>query len=131
MAIVTETTYKHEATGVEATPTTLDGKPVIAVNAGDLCGDISRDEARALVEVLQAALGDAPEADSDGWIPWRGGKMPVEKGTLVVVRHRNGAISEAVPAGETVRGSRTFAKVWGHTGHPGDVIAYRIVKESK
>ena len=67
MAIVTETTYKHEATGIEAAPTTLDGKPVIAVNAGDLCGDVSPDIARALVEVLQAAPGDVKEADdSDG-----------------------------------------------------------------
>ncbi|MDE2103371.1 MAG: hypothetical protein KGL39_39385 [Patescibacteria group bacterium] len=119
MTIITETTYKHEATGVEATPTTLDGKPVIAVNAGQACGDISLDEARALVEVLQAALGN--EEDSDGWIPWSGGGCPVPY-TEIRVKFRDG---------DTCAHNALQYLRWDHTGSDGDIIAYRIVKDSE
>ena len=116
MTIVTETTYKHEATGIEATPTTLDGKPVIAVNAGDLIGDVSRDTARALVEVLQAALGDAPKVDSDGWIAYASSFSPFPEPTLVDVVYRHGG---------AIRRIRAEHVTWR------SIIAYRIVKESE
>ena len=122
MAIVTETTYKHEATGIEAMPTTLDGKPVIAVNAGDLFGDISLDTARALVEVLQAALGDAPGADSDGWTPYKPGDWhPIAPGTFVERKFRTGTVAPALPAN---------CINWGENGDL-TTTAYRIVKESE
>ena len=120
MAIVTETTYKHEATGVEATPTLLDGKPIIVLNAGGFCEDISLDEARALVEVLQAALGDAPTPDSDGWIPWRGGECPVPPNTEVEYK---------VDFDLKVRSGKAGFFTWG--GPASAITAYRIVKGSE
>ena len=59
-------------------------------------------------------------AKNEGWIEWGGGNCPVEKGTLIDVKHRDGEIYQNKPAmGEN--NSR-----WSHFGSHGDIIAYRL-----
>ena len=64
----------------------------------------------------------------DEWIEWGGGKCPVEKGTIVDVRYRDGLEISAIPANDDVSesardASRTF---WRNHGSISDIIAYRI-----
>lgn len=68
--------------------------------------------------------------DSEGWIQWNGGEMPVEKGTLVDVKYRNKLENIGVIAG--IKGCKTgsnkgmYAFDWRYTGRSGDIIAYRL-----
>ncbi len=73
----------------------------------------------------------------EGFIRHRGGKCPVEAGTLVDVRYRSGDINLGVPAltitsdeshvfGSRRGGYLDLASYWGHDGLPGDIMAYRI-----
>lgn len=66
------------------------------------------------------------EVDSDGWVQWSGGGMPVPLGVKVDVRHRSGGTYLNCKAG--VAGS--YAETWSHSGLPMDsaIISYRIVK---
>ena len=41
-----------------------------------------------------------PVVDSEGWIQWDGGEMPVEKGTRIDVKYRDGVVNLHVKAGE-------------------------------
>jgi hypothetical protein len=78
--------------------------------------------ARAAIAKAEAALS-APQSD-DGWIPWEGGACPVEVGTRVDVRYRDGWEG----------GGLASKWRWHHEtrGNPilegGDIIAYRAVK---
>lgn len=67
------------------------------------------------------------KANKDGWIRHRGGKCPVEKGVHVDVRHRDGEEVINVPAQVYLIGARC-ASDWDHSGHIGDIMAYRIHK---
>jgi hypothetical protein len=58
------------------------------------------------------------------WIMWQGGEMPVPKGTLVDVQHRDGEVFKAVPAGLAMRSAWT----WRHAGVSGDIIGYRLAE---
>ena len=73
-----------------------------------------------------------PNADSEGWIQWNGGEMPVEKGTLIDVRYRDRPENIGVKAGvfrcTTGSNSSMNASRWDHRGVRGDIIAYRIHK---
>lgn len=72
-------------------------------------------------EQYEAALA----AKNDGWIEWGGGECPVEKGTLVDVKHRDGEVYQNKPA----IGDNNVC--WSHTGFHGDIIAYRLHKPSE
>lgn len=67
-------------------------------------------------EQYEAALA----AKNDGWIEWGGGKCPVEKGTLIDVKLRDGEIYQNKPA----MGENNYN--WTHTGSRGDIIYYRL-----
>lgn len=69
-------------------------------------------------EQYEAALA----AKNDGWIDWGGGNCPVEKGTLIDVKHRDGEIYQNKPA----MGDNNTR--WSHTGSRGDIISYRLHK---
>lgn len=56
---------------------------------------------------------------NDGWIEWRGGRMPISRGTRIQVRHRNG---EEYFANSGVG----YAEDWEHSGCSADIIAYRL-----
>jgi hypothetical protein len=67
--------------------------------------------------------------DSEGWIQWNGGEMPVEKGTLIDVKYRRGLVNLHVKAGEYQScGSIPYrcAIDFKHDDNPGDILAYRL-----
>ena len=67
----------------------------------------------------EAALAE-PQADADGWIPWSGGECLVYAGVRVEVLLRNGKKRQEEPGW----------LFWSHGQLDGDIVAYRIVKES-
>jgi hypothetical protein len=84
-------------------------------------------EAFTATEVMDE-ISIKTKPDSDGWIQWNGGKMPVEKGTLIDVKYRRGLINLHVKAGEYTSGGsipERYAIDFKHDGNPGDIIAYR------
>ncbi len=55
----------------------------------------------------------------NGWIPWDGGKFPVEAGIDIDVRHRSGRMIFFRPP-------CSIAGNWIHDGSSKDIVAYRI-----
>jgi len=68
--------------------------------------------------------------DSEGWIQWNGGEMPVEKGTLIDVKYRNGKINLHISAGTPLidNGSITgkYACYWWSSESDWSIVAYRL-----
>ncbi|ELM3659781.1 hypothetical protein ACW6AV_001679 [Edwardsiella piscicida] len=72
--------------------------------------------------------------DGDGWIEWRGGEIPVDQGTLVDVKYRDGKDVVGVTAGigmdedgfEKKEGCARCATHWRHACKPADIVAYRL-----
>lgn len=75
--------------------------------------------AHAAIAKAEAALAE-PQADADGWIRWDGGDCPVSSGVRVDALLRNGKKIQEEP-------DWLF---WSHGQLGGDIVAYRIVKES-
>lgn len=77
-------------------------------------------------EQYEAALA----AKNDDWIDWLGGECPVEKGTLVDVRYRNGEENHHVGAGlsfcDTGSNPDLNAEDWSKDDASSDIIAYRL-----
>ena len=69
-----------------------------------------------------------PAPDADGWIEWKGGECPVEKGTLVDVRFKNGMEMVGAPAGQTPDHFPRNVTAWARSSAPGAIIAYRLHK---
>ena len=67
---------------------------------------------------------------SNEWIEWKGGECPVEVGTLVDVRYRNGEENFHVEAGIWIYTSgsdpEALAHDWIHDDNDYDIIAYRL-----
>ena len=96
-----------------------------------LCGPTAwtQEQENNLVEKVSCAIAKAeaalaePQADADGWIPWSGGECPVNNGVWFWLRFRNG--HQFGPDDEAALWR------WGHNHlDEGDIVAYRIVKES-
>lgn len=73
--------------------------------------------------------------DEDRFIPWNGGEMPVEKGTMVHVKYRNGeesictaGVYSSAEGFERFMGIST-ATDWSHDDCAADIIAYKIYSE--
>lgn len=68
--------------------------------------------------------------DTEGWIQWNGGEMPVEKGTLVDVKYRNGEVNLHVSAGfpPVYNGSMPgkYACGWHSSESKYSIVAYRL-----
>ena len=62
--------------------------------------------------------------DSEGWIQWNGGEMPVDKGTLIDVKYRDGSMTGEVfyTCDNEFRYSRNWCRLYSET----DIIAYRL-----
>lgn len=52
------------------------------------------------------------------WIPWEGGPCPVNPGTMVYVRLRDGKTTDDPRPAQGFR--------WGNSGAYGDIVAYRL-----
>ena len=75
-----------------------------------------------------------PVVDSEGWIQWDGGEMPVEEGTRIDVKYRDGVVNLHVKAGEHAFGgsiSERCAIDFKHDDDPGGIIAYRLHEPQK
>ena len=85
-------------------------------------------QAREIIAKAEATLA-APQPADDGWIPWNGGDCPVEVGTRVDAKFRDGEKAYNVPAGDYAEDpdSRSAAD-WSHMEIDYDIIAYRVVK---
>lgn len=60
-----------------------------------------------------------PAPDADGWVEWKGGECPVEKGALVDIR---------ILSGKEMLGQRINTRNWVKDGSFIDIIAYRLHK---
>lgn len=69
-----------------------------------------------------------PAPDADGWTEWKGGKCPVDHGTLVDVRFRDGMEMAGAPAGLTPDHFPRHLISWGWCDAPSAIIAYRLHK---
>ncbi len=58
--------------------------------------------------------------DENGWLPWYGGKCPLDGTVMVEVKYRH-----------DIAGESDYAHLihWGHLYTDGDVIAYRVIEE--
>ena len=92
-----------------------------------LAGDASTDIITR--EQYEAALA----AKNEGWIEWGGGECPVEKGTLVDVKWRDGRIDDGIPAkiSHDLGSFKRNAISWRHHGNSHDIIAYRLHQPQK
>ena len=78
--------------------------------------------AKKAIAKAEAALA-APQADADGWIHWSGGECPINNGVWFWLRFRNGR--QFGPDNGAVLWR------WDHNHlNEGDIVAYRIAKES-
>lgn len=68
----------------------------------------------------------APKKNAEGWIRHRGGKCPVDDGTLIDIRCRDGIVKEGVVCGDQF--TRTSEMFWIHEGDNAEVMAYRLHK---
>ena len=119
--IVPMGSYKYY--GIRESPTYFCGD--YKRNFGDDTATYTLEELQAIIDSLNNIDEDIPEldlkTDSDGWIPWSGGYMPIPKDTLIDVKHRDGEVYRNKPAG----GAANID--WYHSYEGGDIIAYRIV----
>lgn len=67
--------------------------------------------------------------NAEGWIRHRGGKCPVEVGTLIDIRCRDGLVRKGVPCGKDF--TRTASMFWSHEGDGAEVMAYRLHKPAE
>ncbi len=58
--------------------------------------------------------------DENGWLPWYGGKCPLDGTVMVEVKYRH-----------DIAGESDYAHLirWGHLYTAGDVIAYRVTRD--
>lgn len=65
------------------------------------------------------------------WIRHRGGKCPVPCGTKVETRHRNGYTCTPHFYTQNASSDVGMNLVWGHKGDMMDIMAYRVIEETK
>ena len=85
-------------------------------------------QAREIIAKAEATLA-APQPADDGWILWEGGDCPVEVGTRVDAKFRDGEKAYNVPAGDCAEDPDSRSALdWSHMESDYDIIAYRVVK---
>lgn len=130
----------------------LGGWPDGAIGAGFLCGegtlyfwdesndcptkwrvDTEAEVEDSASEISREQYEAALAAKNDGWIEWGGGECPVEKGTLVDVKWRDGRIDDGIPAGvrHSLGRDKRYALDWRSSGFSCDIIAYRLHKQQE
>ncbi|UCQ42997.1 hypothetical protein [Edwardsiella piscicida] len=98
------------------------GAIVKAANAGRIDGGLDIFKCRGSAFWLDPL--NMQKLDTDGWIEWKGGEMPVERGTLVDLMFR----SYGKQAYLCCIAGNYF---WHHDGDGSDIIAYRLHQEEK
>ena len=98
--------------------------------ASDACDEIRF--AGGGVEITKSQWqAERKKMNKPKWIRHRGGKCPVPCGTKVETRHRNGYI--CTPHFYTQNSSSDVGMnlVWSHKGDKMDIMAYRVIEETK
>ena len=105
--------------------------------AGNVEADVLVKHAFALADAFESVANQAetplpkiePQPDSDGWIAWGGGDMPVEDGATVFVRFRDGDELGPVAAGRIIPGQGRCAAgaFWECDDMDNDIIAYKVL----
>lgn len=67
-----------------------------------------------------------PVPDADGWIEWGGGECPVNMGTLIDVKYRDGHLQLGCRAKSICDKELYATTYWGNSGGSADIIAYRL-----
>lgn len=78
---------------------------------------------------LMSRKSKAVKADADGWIEWSGVECPVEAGTIVDVRYRDGRENfhvKAMSYDSTGSIKSLSATCWGSINSGSDIVAYRL-----
>lgn len=83
---------------------------------------VTRADWQAAKDKLEGKTVKKPNANKDGFIRHRGGKCPVEAGTLVNYRMRNGVSSRCSVKAELLS--------WSHEGESSDVMAWKLCPPS-
>jgi hypothetical protein len=99
-------------------------------------------EARAALEAAEQAEREAEEAVKavlgkygwgesvvevdEGWIEWGGGECPVEEGTLIDVRYRDGEEKFGLNALWNEDGRDSSENFWHNDDYNVDIVAYRL-----
>ena len=97
--------------------------------AASCLGTDGNDPIDVIIAKAEAILAPAPQPSADGWIPWNGGDCPVEVGTRVDAKFRDGEKAYNVPAGDCAEDPDSRrASDWSHMESNYDIIAYRVVK---
>lgn len=90
----------------------------------ELCLASDWDTAIVTREQYETALA----AKNEGWIEWGGGACPVEEGTLVDVKYRDGDDFPDALGVPALSGYGTGSAFWELDGYNNDIIAYRLHK---
>lgn len=78
---------------------------------------------------LSVGQETTPQPADDGWIPWNGGDCPVEVGTRVDAKYRDGETAYNIPAEYCAEYPCSGSALdWSHMENDYDIIAYRVVK---
>ena len=97
--------------------------------SSDLRNFLSNWKVELVVAAKAEAFLAAPQPSADGWIPWEGGACPVEVGTRVDAKFRDGEKAYNVPAGDCAEDPDSRSALdWYHMESDYDIIAYRVVK---
>ena len=91
------------------------------VDIGSGKHEIASDQKSSII-TLEKWQAEREKMNKPKWIRHRGGKCPVDDGTNMEYRLRDGS---------TINGCHPQFANWGHYGVDADVIAYRVIEETK
>lgn len=105
--------------------------PVCWANIGSNKHELAIDQASAIITKEQWQA-EREKMNKPKWIRHRGGKCPVQAGTKVSTKHRDGELFE-VHHHTAQKGSSAASLngVWKHNGDSFDIMAYRVIEETK
>lgn len=102
-------------------PTSIDS-PVVWADTGSNKQDLAHDQASAII-TIEEWQAEREKMNKPKWIRHRGGNQPVEDSVKVEYKMRDGDISTQPEYAATLR--------WSHWSIEGDIMAYRIIEETK
>lgn len=98
--------------------------------ASDACDEIRF--AGGGVEITKSQWqAEREKMNKPKWIRHRGGKCPVPCGTKVETRHRNGYTCTPHFYTQNASSDVVMNLVWSHKGDKMDIMAYRVIEETK
>ena len=100
------------------------------VDIGSGKHEIASDQKSSII-TLEKWQAEREKMNKPKWIRHRGGKCPVPCGTKVETRHRNGYTCTPHFYTQNASSDVGMNLVWGHKGDMMDIMAYRVIEETK